>query len=119
MRRRELPSAASAAGASLILVVLMYVGSRGFKDFDSAPMGYAVATVFALAAVVYRYTLWITNPPTSRYFKAGWANFLSWRNFRRSTLFIPLAWWHDIFGQTFILFARLIGDLLRSAAPRG
>ena len=54
-------------------------------------------------------TLWITRPPTWRYFKAGWANFLSWRNFRRYTFFIPLAWWHDIFGQTFILkrgFAR-------------
>lgn len=84
------------------LVFLIYVGSRRFKDFDSALIGYAVATVFALAASVYRYTLWITRPPTWRYFKAGWTNFLSWRNFRRYTGLIPAAWWRDIFGQTFI-----------------
>lgn len=102
MRRRELPAATIAVLSALFLVLLIYVGSRGFKDFDSALIGYAVATVFAFAAIVYRYTLWITRPPTWRYFKAGWVNFLSWRNFRRYTLLIPRAWWHDIFGQTFI-----------------
>jgi hypothetical protein len=107
--RRELPAATLAILSALILVLLIFLGSRGFRDFDSALIGYAVATVFALAAIVYRYTLWITRPPTWRYFKAGWRYFLSWRNFRRYTLLIPLAWWHDIFGQTFILrrsFAR-------------
>jgi hypothetical protein len=102
MRRRELPAALLAALAAFFLVLLSYWGSRGLKDFDSALIGYAVATVFAAAAMVYRYTLWITRPPTWRYFKAGWATFLSWRNFRRYTTLIPRAWWHDIFGQTFI-----------------
>ncbi|MGN6810059.1 MAG: MFS transporter, partial [Thermomicrobiales bacterium] len=102
MRRRELPAAAISLLAAALLVLLMYIGSRGFKDFDSALIGYAVGTVFALAAIVYRYTLWITRPPTWRYFKAGWVNFLSWQNFRRYTLLIPRAWWRDIFGQTFI-----------------
>jgi hypothetical protein len=59
--------------------------------------------VFAVAAIAYRYTLWITRPPTWRYFRGGWANFLSWRNFRRYSVLIPRAWWTDIFGQTFIL----------------
>ena len=54
MRRRELPAAAIAILASLLLIVLIYVGSRGFRDFDSALIGYAVATVFAFAAVIYR-----------------------------------------------------------------
>ncbi len=103
MTRREMPAMAIAVGASLVLVALIYLGSRGFKDFDAALIGYAVATVFALAAIVYRYTLWITRPPTWRYFKAGWRNFLSWHNFRRYTTLIPRAWWTDIFGQTFIL----------------
>ncbi len=44
----------------------------------------------------------MTRPPTWRYFRAGWSNFLSWRNFRRYTLLIPKAWWTDIFAQTFI-----------------
>jgi len=101
--RRELPAAAGGVVAAVLLVVLMFLGSSGFRDFDAALIGYAVGSVFALAAVVYRYTLWITRPPTWRYFKAGWVNFLSWRNFRRYTGFIPIAWWRDIFGQTFIL----------------
>lgn len=102
MQRRELPAAALAVLATLVLLVLIYIGSRGLRDFDSALIGYAVATVFALAAIVYRYTLWLTRPPTWRYFKAGWTTFLSWRNFRRYTTLIPIAWWRDIFGQTFI-----------------
>jgi len=102
MGRRALPAAGLAALSAAILVLLMYLGSRGFKDFDAALIGYAVGSVFALAAVVYRYTLWITRPPTWRYFKAGWVNFLSWRNFRRYTTLIPIAWWRDLLGQTFI-----------------
>jgi hypothetical protein len=86
-----------------ILLVLIYVGSRGLKHFDSALIGYAVASVFAIAALTYRYTLWLGRVPTWRYFRAGWANFLSWENFRRYTFLIPKAWWTDIFAQTFIL----------------
>jgi hypothetical protein len=103
MTRRELPAAAIALLAAVVLLVLIYVGSRQLRDFDSALIGYAVGSIFALAAVVFRYTLWLTRPPTWRYFKAGWANFLSWRNFRRYSVLIPVAWWTDIFGQTFIL----------------
>jgi hypothetical protein len=102
MVRRDLPAAVIAGLAALLLLALIYIGSRGLKDFDSALIGYAVGSVFALAAVVFRYTLWITRPPTWRYFKAGWANFLSLRNFRRYTVLIPVAWWTDIFGQTFL-----------------
>src|SRR6186713_2623715 len=101
--RRELPAAALATAAVLVLVGLIYVGSRGLRDFDSALIGYAVATVFASAAIVYRYTSWITRPPTWRYFRAGWTQFLSWSNFRRYSLLVPRAWWTDIFAQTFIL----------------
>lgn len=89
--------------AALVLILLIYIGSRGLRDFDSALIGYAVATLFALVALTYRYTLWISRPPTWRYFRAGWANFLSLRNFRRYTFLIPKAWWTDIFAQTFIL----------------
>jgi hypothetical protein len=99
---RHLPAAVIALLSALVLLVLIYIGSRGLKDFDSALVGYAVGSVFALAAVVYRYTLWITRPPTWRYWKAGWTNFLSWRNFRQYTVLIPRAWWTDIFAQTFI-----------------
>ena len=102
MTRRELPAAALALGAAAALVVLIFLGSRGFRDFDSALVGYAVGTVFALAGLVYRYSLWLTRPSTGRYFRSGWANFLSWRNFRRYTMLVPVAWWTDIVAQTFI-----------------
>ena len=92
-----------AAVSAVVLVGLMYAGSRGFRDFDPALIGYAVASIFALAAIVYRYCLWITRPPTWRYFRAGWANFFSWKNFRRYTSLVPVMSWRDIFGQTFIL----------------
>ena len=79
MLRREIPAALVAIIGVLILIVLIFFGSRRFQDFDSALIGYAVATVFATAAHLYQYTLWITRPPTWRYFKAGWLNFFSWR----------------------------------------
>jgi hypothetical protein len=108
---RRLPAATFAALTVIVLVVLIYFGSVQFKHFDSALVGYAVATVVAAAALVYRYTLWIGKPPTWRYFRAGWANFLSWRNFRRYATLIPKAWWTDILAQTFIMrrsFARWV-----------
>ncbi|HEX5439233.1 MAG TPA: hypothetical protein VFW98_18920 [Gemmatimonadaceae bacterium] len=98
-RQRAATAAAIATGVTLILV---YVGSRGLRDFDAALIGYAVASVFVIAALTYRYTLWIGRPPTRLYFLAGWREFLSWKNFRRYTLLIPKAWWTDIFGQTFL-----------------
>jgi hypothetical protein len=101
MQRRYSAGLLSAFTA-VLLVILIFLGSRGFKDFDAALIGYAVATVVAFSALVYRYTIWITRPPTWRYFKGGWANFLSWKNFRRYLTLIPKAWWTDIIAQTFI-----------------
>ncbi|HWG54840.1 MAG TPA: hypothetical protein VN677_16205 [Gemmatimonadaceae bacterium] len=92
----------AAAVATIITLVLVFIGSRGFADFDAALIGYFVATVFAIAALTYRYALWIERPPTGHYFRAGWATFLSWKNFRRYTTLVPRALWTDIFGQTFI-----------------
>ncbi|HEX5478274.1 MAG TPA: MFS transporter [Dehalococcoidia bacterium] len=86
----------------IVVAALIYVGSRGLRDFDAALIGYAVGTTFAIVGMVYRYTLWLGRPPTGRYFRAGWRNFLSWKNFRRYTFLIPKLWWTDIFAQTFI-----------------
>ncbi|HEY7029989.1 MAG TPA: hypothetical protein VH482_01615 [Thermomicrobiales bacterium] len=102
MERPRARATGAAAVVVAVVLVLIFVGSRGLRDFDSTLIGYAVATVFAIAALTYRYTLWLGRPPTWRYFRAGWTEFLSWRNFRRYTLLIPKAWWTDIFGQTFI-----------------
>lgn len=99
---KELPAILLAVLTALTLMLLIYIGSRGMKDFDAALAGYAVGSIVAVSGLVYRYTLWITRPPTWRYFRGGWSGFLSWKNFRRYTLLVPKALWTDIFAQTFI-----------------
>lgn len=112
--RRQLTAMTLAVATAAALVVLIYVGSRGLRDFDSALVGYAVATVFSMAAIVHRYAVWITRPPTWRYFRAGWASFLSLASFKRHAALVPQLLWRDIFGQTFIRkrsLARWIGHM--------
>jgi hypothetical protein len=105
-RERSLPglrvrSLLIAIGVALLLLLLIALGSRGFHWFDSALIGYAVAAVFATAAVTYKYTFWLARPPTGRYWWRSWQLFLSYANFRRYTVLIPAAI-GDLFAQTFI-----------------
>src|SRR5947209_14540538 len=87
--------------AAAVLTLLIAVGSRGFHWFDAALIGYAVATIFAVAAVTYKYSFWLARPPTGRYWKRSWQLFLSYANFRRYTTLIPGAI-GDLFAQQFI-----------------
>jgi hypothetical protein len=88
--------------AAVILILLIAVGSRGFHWFDAALIGYAVATIFATAAVSYKYAFWLFRPPTGRYWRQSWRLFLSYENFRRYTVLIPKAIITDLFSQNFI-----------------
>ena len=72
--------------AAAILTLLIALGSRGFHWFDAALIGYAVATIFATAAVTYKYTFWLARPPTGRYWRRSWQLFLSYENFRRYSI---------------------------------
>ena len=87
--------------AAVLLTLLIILGSRGFHWFDAALIGYAVATIFATAAVTYKYTFWLDRPPTGRYFWRSWQLFFSYENFRSYTLLIPKAIL-DLFAQQFI-----------------
>src|SRR6266550_6881159 len=87
--------------AAAALTLLIALGSRGFHWFDAALIGYAVATIFATAAVTYKYTFWLARPPTGRYWRRSWQLFLSYANFRRYSVLIPAAI-GDLFAQTFI-----------------
>ncbi|QBD78996.1 hypothetical protein EPA93_24625 [Ktedonosporobacter rubrisoli] len=87
--------------AAIVVTALIAIGSRGFHWFDAALIGYAVATVFAVAAVTYKYSFWLMRPPTGRYWKRSWQLFLSYANFRRYTTLIPGAI-GDLFVQSFI-----------------
>src|SRR2546421_9744243 len=74
--------------AAALLTLLIALGSRGFHWFDAALIGYAVATIFATAAVSYKYAFWLFRPPTGRYWQQSWRLFLFYENFRRYTVLI-------------------------------
>ncbi|MER7908512.1 MFS transporter [Streptomyces sp. NPDC096068] len=86
MRRR-----ASLVGAvvSALLIVAIVLGSRLLRDFDSALLPYAVATVFLAFGVAYRYTVWISAPGARRLFRKGWGSFFSVANFRKAPTALP------------------------------
>lgn len=74
---------------SALLIVAIVLGSRLLRDFDSALLPYAVATVFLAFGVAYRYTVWISAPGARRLFKQGWRSFFSAANFRRAPTALP------------------------------
>ncbi len=87
--------------AAATLTGLIALGSRGFHWFDATLIGYAVASIFAVAAVTYKYSFWLARPPTGRYWLRSWQLFFSYENFRRFTALIPAAIL-DLFSQQFI-----------------
>lgn len=87
--------------AAAILTGLIALGSRGFHWFDAALIGYAVASIFAIAAVTYKYSFWLARPQTGRYWRRSWQLFFSYANFRHYTTLIPHAI-ADLFSQQFI-----------------
>jgi hypothetical protein len=87
--------------AAAILTGLIALGSRGFHWFDATLIGYAVASIFAVAAVSYKYSFWLARPQTGRYWRRSWQLFFSYANFRRYTTLIPAAI-ADLFSQQFI-----------------
>ena len=86
MDRRRLRQRAALVGAlvSLALVLAIVLGSRGLRDFDSALLPYAVATVFLAFGVAYRYTMWVSEPAAWRMFRQGLRALVSAESFRRA-----------------------------------
>jgi len=91
--------------ASVILVILILIGSRNLADFDAALVGYTFACVFCLFGTVYRYSVWLSKPPTRRYWRRGWQLLFTpsaWRLGKRIQLLIEGIWSRLVF-QSFIL----------------
>ncbi|MET7662897.1 MFS transporter [Streptomyces sp. NPDC005373] len=88
---RSVAERATLAGTivSVLLILAIVFGSRMLKDFDSALLPYAVATVFLAFGVAYRYTVWISAPGARRLFKQGWRSLFSADNFRRAPTALP------------------------------
>jgi hypothetical protein len=62
---------------TLVLAVLIVLGSRNLEHFDAALVGYTFATLFATFGITYRYAMWLQRPPTRMYWRRGWEVFLS------------------------------------------
>ena len=62
--------------ASLVLAAI-YFGSRRLRDFDAALVPYAGASVFSAFGLGYRYSMWLTKPPTRLYWRRGWRLFFA------------------------------------------
>lgn len=74
---------ATVATAGLALAIV--VGSRNLQNFDAMLIGYCFATLFAFFGIVYRYSVWLSKPPTWKYWVRGWQMCFSpsmWRNLR-------------------------------------
>jgi hypothetical protein len=57
--------------AALVLAGV-YFGSRRLRDFDAALVPYAGASVFSAFGLGYRYSMWLTKPPTRLFWRRGW-----------------------------------------------
>src|SRR5262245_49377551 len=62
--------------AGLVLIGI-YFGSRRLRDLDVALVPYAGASVFSAFGLGYRYSMWLTKPPTRLYWRRGWRIFFA------------------------------------------
>src|SRR6187401_721765 len=62
---------------AVVVMLFIIVGSRYLADFDWALTTYAVGSIFAAFAVVYRYAVWSQRPPTRMYLKRGMQAFFA------------------------------------------
>jgi hypothetical protein len=72
--------------ATIVLGVLIVIGSRNLNHFDAALIGYTFATLFATFGIAYRYAMWLQRPPTRMYWRRGWQVFLNPRLIGRNLL---------------------------------
>ncbi|MDP1571019.1 MAG: hypothetical protein Q8L86_13560 [Vicinamibacterales bacterium] len=104
-RRQVIAPVAWGAGATLVLSVLILVGSRNLAHFDAALVGYTFSVLFATFGLTYRYAMWLQRPPTAMYWRRGWQAFLrpGWRRRNAGMWFRRVA--EDVVANRFI-FAR-------------
>jgi hypothetical protein len=87
---------------ALLLLIGIFAGSRGLRDFDPALVSYAGASVFAAFGLGYRYAMWLRRPPTRLYWRRGWQLFLEPGKLFRNFVHLAAFLWSDIVLQRFI-----------------
>src|SRR5512140_3556900 len=86
MRNETLKALGWAVLVTLLLALLIAVGSRNLRRFDASLVAYTFAALFAIGGITYRYAIWLQRPPTSLYWKRGWQTFLARRHLPRNLL---------------------------------
>lgn len=85
-----------------LVIAGIYFGSRGLKDFDTALVPYAGASVFAAFGLGYRYVMWLRRPPTRLYWRRGWQLFLAPRQLPANLVHLTRLVWDNLLAQRFI-----------------
>src|SRR5688572_25671471 len=76
MHREVIKATAWGLLVTLILAILIVIGSRNLAHFDAALVAYTASVLFATFGITYRYAMWLQRPPTAIYWKRGWQTFL-------------------------------------------
>jgi hypothetical protein len=84
--------------ATLTLCALILVGSRKLAHFDAALVAYTFSVLFATFGLTYRYSMWLSRPPTALYWRRGWQAF-----FRRGWRFHNLRFWVSRFSLDILM----------------
>lgn len=73
MKKRNLNfnAIAISTAVSMLMIALVFFGSRNLQNFDAALITYLFGTIFAFFGITYRTTVWLQRPPTWMYFKRG------------------------------------------------
>lgn len=61
--------------ATVLLGTAILVGSRNLAHFDAALVAYTFSILFATFGLTYRYSMWLSRPPTALYWRRGWQAF--------------------------------------------
>ncbi len=84
-----------------VLSILIVIGSRKLIYFDAALIPYLIATLFAIFGCVYRYSVWLSRPPTMILWKRSLKSLFS-RQFLLNIFSIIKAFVENLFLQKFI-----------------
>lgn len=89
--------------ATVLLGAAILVGSRNLAHFDAALVAYTFSILFATFGLTYRYSMWLSRPPTALYWRRGWQAFWKrgWR--LRNAWFWLARVVEDVLANRFIL----------------
>jgi hypothetical protein len=85
-----------------VVVAGIYGGSRRLRDFDPALVPYAGASIFSAFGLGYRYSIWLTKPPTRLYWWRGWRLFFAPSRVLRNVGHLVMLIGTNILAQRFI-----------------